>query len=221
PDAGTAEPGSELSLTSDGDRQMLDEWFGTLSQRWGKARETAVSPASMSIATHAGGDSPELIAAGEALFHDVQRANCVKCHGPAGTGGVPLRDMDDWNKRRQGFVDATELLAAAAETRRAAAQSAPPAYRQQSFAQLRPLEQQVDERRGVAAAFLPPVTARPRRIAGGVLRGGGDRLAVAIHEGIAGTPMPGIGATSSPQDVAALAAYVRFLLQRDQSEGAL
>ncbi|MFG0265484.1 MAG: c-type cytochrome [Rhodopirellula sp. JB055] len=73
------------------------------------------------------------------------------------------------------------------------------------------------------AGALPPRTIEPRRLAGGVLRGGDDpeTLFRRIHHGIAGTPMPGIelnessagGMGLSPGDVWDLVHYVQSLVR--------
>jgi mono/diheme cytochrome c family protein len=73
------------------------------------------------------------------------------------------------------------------------------------------------------AGALPPRTIEPRRLAGGVLRGGDDPETIfrRIHHGIAGTPMPGIelnesaaGARGlSPGDVWDLVHYVQSLVR--------
>ncbi|MCC9642643.1 c-type cytochrome [Rhodopirellula sp. JC740] len=73
------------------------------------------------------------------------------------------------------------------------------------------------------AGALPPRTIEPRRLAGGVLRGGDDAETIfrRIQHGIAGTPMPGIelseqaaGTTGlSPADVWDLVHYVQSLVR--------
>lgn len=73
------------------------------------------------------------------------------------------------------------------------------------------------------AGALPPRIIQPRRLAGGVLRGGDDPETIfrRIQHGIAGTPMPGIDLSESaagttgltPGDVWDLVHYVQSLVQ--------
>lgn len=215
PDSGEAHPESRLSLAVPEDEEMLADWFETIERQWGgalvKAEVIAVD------ATHIAVNDPQRLAHGKALFHDAKRANCVKCHGEAGRGGIELADMDDWCKRRQAFIDATAALRASTQTQRDQIPSAPPSSHEQIDERLDQFERQIAERRSAAAEFLPPVTAEPRRLAGGVLRGG--QLASVLHEGIAGTPMPGVGESLTDDEIDSLAVYVKSLLATE-TEGA-
>ncbi|WP_233215445.1 c-type cytochrome [Rhodopirellula bahusiensis] len=139
------------------------------------------------------GEADELhasIARGSKLFGG-QIANCAGCHGPAGQGGMPLNDLDDWTKEFTTRIGITPTDVDAVKPFR-------------------------------KAGALPPRTIQPRRLAGGVLRGGDDPETIfrRIQHGIAGTPMPGIelsesaagGTGLTPGDVWDLVHYVQSLV---------
>ncbi len=207
PAAGMAESGSQLSAASAEDRAMVGSWLLERRRSWEEAesRVIVVLPAT-------GSHRQNLIDAGRALFHDTKQANCVKCHGANGAGDVAVTDWDDWNKRRKEFVDATALLDASLVRRRDQIVRLPASSKSQARQRLRDDEIELRQRRRVSAAFLPPRIAKARKLSGGVLRGGDQQLATIIREGIAGTPMPGLGDSASEADIVALAAYVRSLL---------
>ncbi|MEM8865364.1 MAG: c-type cytochrome, partial [Planctomycetota bacterium] len=78
----------------------------------------------------------------------------------------------------------------------------------------------IAEREAVAADMLPPTPADARVLAGGVLRGGKHPIDLyrAIHQGIAGSPMPGVGDAVSEDDIWNLVAYVQSLLADSDNE---
>jgi len=105
----------------------------------------------------------ESVERGRAIFHG-QVANCAGCHGPAGSGEAELLDFDDWTKEYSSRIGLT------------------PTDREA----MKPMRE---------AGALPPRPIEPRDLRDGVFRGGGEpeTLFRRITEGIAGTPMPGVG----------------------------
>lgn len=188
PATGTAEEGSQLSLEDPVDRELVfEELLPEVVERW-KSRDAKV--ASFEPAN----DPPE--ASGHELFADAKRANCAQCHGAEGAGGVRLKDMDDWNKRRSEFLGKTRRLATGAKKMSGE-------RRQEALHEIQLREQ-------VGASLLPPRTAQARRLLGGLLHGGrrAEDLFRAVQLGIDGTPMPGVGNTLSDAEIWALVGFV-------------
>lgn len=132
--------------------------------------------------------SDGLVALGRDLYHS-QQAGCAKCHGQAGQGGA------------KPGVDYEIDFDAWSRPRVDAANP------QDDFGH-------------ALAKQLPPRDARPRAIVGEALRGGGSPLDLfrRLHQGVAGTPMPALGArrtgeeaTLSDREIMAIAQYVATL----------
>lgn len=220
PMTGDVAPGSELSLDDDETREIvLAELLAPIVDRWASAPQRVV-PASEDALPAAPQEFAHWVAEGRALFHDVQRANCVKCHGQEGAGGVELVDRDDWNAARQEFAEETARLAASLETLQSRIAGEPPARRTLLEAELRAKRARLTERRQIVATMPPPRVAVPRTLSGGRLRGGAEPQDVfrRVHQGIAGTPMPAVGPAGpagqgalSDEEVWRLAAYVLSL----------
>ncbi|MEM9186403.1 MAG: c-type cytochrome [Planctomycetota bacterium] len=211
PTSGEVGPSGEFILESAETRAVVADVLEEIARKWNQASRRVVAAASPS-----GLETEERIAAGRALFHDERRANCAKCHGVNGSGGVALKEFDDWNKRRRAFLDATESAAARTASLRErwrAAGSGP--GREQLAGWLADEQATLRARREVAATLLPPSPAEARVLAGGVLRGGCEPADVyrLIHQDIAGTPMPGVAAALSESEMWDLVAYVRSLVK--------
>jgi len=215
PNTGEVGFGVEFSLQSPEIRDLASEIIYSIAtgpRSWSYAEHKALFPTPFDPAQLDDPQTVQRIAAGRALFHDAKRANCVKCHGENGGGGVEIPDHDDWNGRRLAFQQATKKLGASFEQTRA--QLATAESSKQFADKLAAMKQDLENRRLVAAELLPPVPADPRRLAGGVLHGGtapADIFRV-IHQGVAGTPMPGVGDTLSEEEIVSLVAYVKSLL---------
>ncbi|WDQ16904.1 cytochrome c [Rhodopirellula sp. P2] len=166
----------------------VEEILQAVASEWVQPQAPPVPPEQI---PHAADELHASIARGAKLFSG-QVTNCAGCHGPAGQGGLPLNDLDDWTKEFTTRIGITPTDADA----------------------VKPFRQ---------AGALPPRIIEPRRLAGGVLRGGDDPETIfrRIQHGIAGTPMPGIelseSATSgtglTPGDVWDLVHYVQSLVQ--------
>ncbi|MCA9239328.1 MAG: c-type cytochrome, partial [Planctomycetales bacterium] len=156
---------------------------------------------------------------GRLLFHDQKRANCVKCHGREGQGSVALNEYDDWNKVRQDFQLETERLQESVESLRERITREGGAELLEE--NLQDYQRELIERERVEEVWAPPRQAVARTLQAGVLHGSSapEDLFRRIHQGIAGTPMPGVGAATpqgegalSDEEIWKLVAYVQSLL---------
>jgi mono/diheme cytochrome c family protein len=132
----------------------------------------------------------ESVARGRELFYGA-KANCFTCHGPTGLGDGQQTDFDNWSKELKAFVDGTDQLAKSIEERENAEEIS-----EDEEAALERDQNILDQRQAVVQTFYPIRNAIPRNLRKGVYRGGRRRIDVfsRVHQGIAGTPMPGIGA---------------------------
>ena len=217
PATGSVAPGSELLLDSDEVRAVVDDLLQSIAfgpRGWTHAEHKAWFGTPFDLTQMDAPRNAERITAGRELFHDTKRANCVKCHGENGAERIDLADLDDWNRRRYAFAQATQKQIVSIDTLRQRLAASPAASQEQIRNQIAELQREQSLRLEAQAAMLPPVTADPRRLAGGVLHGGdtpADLFRV-IHQGIAGTPMPGVGDTLSDEEIVSLVAYVQSLL---------
>lgn len=167
------------------------------------------------------------IVKGRELFYD-KRANCYTCHGPTGLGDGQTTDYDDWAKEQLEIIAAAESQAESIEDERQEI-----AALKEEMAEIEDEEQLLEaqdeldeaqrelersenllaERREVIATFYPIRNAIPRNLRAGVYRGGRRRIDIfwRIHEGIPGSPMPGVGATLSDEEIWNLVDYVLSL----------
>lgn len=145
--------------------------------------------------------SPEEIAEsinkGRELFYG-EKANCIKCHGPTALGDGQQNDWDVWNKENNEFVNETTSLAKSIADR----EDKGPGKDEdaESFNQMiEDDEASLAAREPVVDSLYPIRNAIPRNLRKGVYRGGRRRIDLfhRIHAGIAGTPMPGLGAASA------------------------
>ena len=146
------------------------------------------------------------IAKGRELFYGT-KANCFTCHGPTGLGDGQQTDFDIWAKEQKTFVDANVQLAESIESqqkeiakfaRESEGTEADETRKKEDDARLEEDEARLALRQPIAADFYPIRNAIPRNLRKGVYRGGRRRLDVycRVHAGIAGTPMPGVGAST-------------------------
>jgi mono/diheme cytochrome c family protein len=167
---------------------------------WQAAAEGVIVPEEDQIP--ADDRQPEEIAAsvakGRELFYGT-KANCFNCHGPTGLGDGQQTEFDDWSKEQKAIVDGiTQLRNSIAEQEKAIEKlenDDEPTDEEDASLQ-RDLALLAD-REVVAATLYPIRTAIPRDLRKGVYRGGRRRIDVfdRIHAGIAGSPMPGVGAS--------------------------
>lgn len=179
------------------------EMAPALAAPWRKAKSLVV-PASSALPS-----SEEQFAQwaeeGSRLFHDAQRANCIKCHGQGGAGGVMLEDHDLWSGRRFDFIQTNDQSADSAEQLHRQIEDTAGDRGDFLRQQLAASEQELDERRIVELAALPPRLAVARQFTRGALRSvrTPEDLFRRIHQGIPGSPMPAVGPTT-PQGTGAL-----------------
>lgn len=219
PVTGEASDETRLDWSEEETRELLlDELLPRIARRWRDAPNSIV-PVDESLA---GADPPSAaeVEAGRQLFHDARRANCVKCHGQNGAGGVNVVDFSDWDKRTHEFIAQTDRLAASRETLTSRLAETAPARRGLLEKQLVELNAEISQRERFQDALLPPRVADPRRLAPGALRGVRSRadLFRIISQGVAGTPMPAVGATDpggvgalTDEEIWRLVAYVQSL----------
>jgi mono/diheme cytochrome c family protein len=154
-------------------REVILDILADIVEGWDAVNDEIIVPEEEQIP--ADGRSPEAVAEsvvkGRELFYGT-RANCVKCHGPTGLGDGQQDDQDNWNKAHKVFLESL-----AKETDPAVASL----------------------REEVAETLYPVRNSIPRNLRKGIYRGGRRRIDVfwRIYAGVAGTPMPGLGAASA------------------------
>lgn len=149
---------------------LIDEIVQEIASEWTEAEQRVVPvPAPENDLPFETPSDPQLAKAyqrsierGRTLYHG-QIANCVGCHGPAGKGGVPTLDYDDWVKEYTTRIGVTPTDDEALQPFREAG-ALPP----------RPIE---------------PRKLRDGVFRGG---GDPETLYRRITQGVAGTPMPSL-----------------------------
>jgi mono/diheme cytochrome c family protein len=197
---------------------VIKELLAEVLTPWQEAAEQTIIPEDAEIP--ADNRTPEEVAAsaakGRELFFGT-KANCFTCHGPTGLGDGQQTDFDVWSKEQVEFKNGiTQLTESIADRENAEApieepidenlsdeqREAAEAEREQELAEeeasLELDRKLLAEREAVAATFYPIRNAIPRNLRKGVYRGGRRRIDLfsRVHAGIAGTPMPGVGAAS-------------------------
>ena len=173
---------------------IIEELLAEIMAPWQEAAEQTVVPEDASIP--ADNRTPEEVAAsaakGRELFYGT-KANCFTCHGPTGLGDGQQTDYDVWAKEHVDFDKGiTQLSESIAEREKAEEIS------DEEEAALERDRELLAQREAVAATFYPIRNAIPRNMRKGVYRGGRRRIDIfsRVHQGIAGTPMPGVGAAT-------------------------
>jgi mono/diheme cytochrome c family protein len=174
---------------------VIKEELAAVIEPWTAAAENIVVPVEEEIPAddRSTEEIAESVAKGRELFYGT-KANCFTCHGPTGLGDGQQTDFDNWNKELKAFVDATDQLAESIEERESAEEIS--ADEEATLERDREL---LAQRKAVVETFYPIRNAIPRNLRKGVYRGGRRRIDVfsRVHQGIAGTPMPGVGASSA------------------------
>ena len=146
------------------------------------------------------------IAKGRELFYGT-KANCFTCHGPTGLGDGQQTDFDLWAKEQNDLVNANKQLVESIQSqekaiaefkRESEGTEADETRLKEDAAGLEDSETRLALRQPIAAEFYPIRNAIPRNLRKGIYRGGRRRLDIfcRVHAGIAGTPMPGVGAST-------------------------
>lgn len=229
PAANEAEVGSQLSLVDPEFSAWLKvDLLPGLAEPW-RSAEAMVVPASISALPHDARALADWASEGEKLFHDTQHANCVKCHGKNGSGEGQLKDYNIWNKRRNDFYAATTRLEDTAASLREQLANTPGDRRAILEQESSALDKEIAARHSVGQASLPARASVARRLLPGALRGtpSPEDLFRRIQQGIAGSPMPAVGATEpgghgalSNEQVWKLAAYVMKLTGMSPADSA-
>jgi mono/diheme cytochrome c family protein len=213
PRAGTTD--DPLDPESDSsDRELVDEIVAAVAAAWQEASNERIhiDPATLPAKDRTAEELAASVAAGDKLFHS-EIAKCSQCHGVTGRGDgelslAGLQEYDDWNQRELDFRRATEAIAATLQ-----AQQRRGEVDKWALSQLK-------ARQRLEATFLPAEKVRPRDLADGVFRGGGEPkdLFLRIHQGIPGTPMPahgsprpGVAGALTDEQIWQLVDYVRSL----------
>lgn len=172
--------------------EVVKEMLADVLASWEEAAEQVIEPAEDQLP---GDDrTPEELAAsvvnGRQLFFS-GKGNCFSCHGPTALGDGQQTDFDVWAKQENEFKIATQQLADTVAERET--QSDLDEDEQQRLERDRKL---LAEREAVVATFYPIRNAIPRNLRQGVYRGGRRPIDIfhRVSAGIAGTPMPGLGA---------------------------
>ena len=166
---------------------------------WQEANDQVINPAEEGLP--ADNRTPEeigeSIAKGRELFFGT-KANCFTCHGPTGLGDGQQNDFDIWAKEQNTFDIANKDLAESIKSQHKAIAALVREGKDvaEDEATLEADEARLALREPIAEEFYPIRNAIPRNLRKGVYRGGRRRLDIycRIAAGIAGTPMPGVGA---------------------------
>jgi mono/diheme cytochrome c family protein len=173
---------------------IIKEELAAVIEPWQAAAENVVVPVEEEIPAddRTPEEIAESVAKGRELFYGT-KANCFTCHGPTGLGDGQQTDFDNWNKELKAFVDATDQLSESIEERENAEE-----ITEDEEVTLDRDRELLAQRQAVVETFYPIRNAIPRNLRKGVYRGGRRRIDVfsRVHQGIAGTPMPGIGAAA-------------------------
>jgi mono/diheme cytochrome c family protein len=174
---------------------IIKEELAAVIEPWQAAAENVVVPTDEEIPAddRTPEEIAESVAKGRELFYGT-KANCFTCHGPTGLGDGQQTDFDNWNKELKAFVDATTQLAESIEERENAEEIS-----EDEEVSLDRDREQLAQRQAVVQTFYPIRNAIPRNLRKGIYRGGRRRIDIfsRVHQGIAGTPMPGVGAASA------------------------
>ncbi|HEX6963493.1 MAG TPA: c-type cytochrome [Lacipirellula sp.] len=174
--------------------QIIKDLLAEVVLPWQEAADSVVVPVEEEIP--ADDRTAEVIAAsvakGRELFYGT-KANCFTCHGPTGLGDGQQTDFDNWNKELNAFVNDTQQMAESLAEREKAEEIS-----EEEQAAIERDYEILANRQAVADTFYPIRNAIPRNLRKGVYRGGRRRIDIfsRIHQGIAGTPMPGVGSAS-------------------------
>ncbi|MCA9258933.1 MAG: c-type cytochrome [Planctomycetales bacterium] len=175
-------------------RDAVMEILAEVMEPWQAAGENVIVPEEDAIPEDE--RTPDEIAAsidkGRELFYG-PKANCVKCHGPTALGDGQRTDYDVWNKEVVEFVTGTEGM-----ERSITEEAAQDDLSDEDRADLARRRELLAERQQILNMLFPARNAIPRNLRAGVYRGGIRRRDIfcRVHAGIAGTPMPGVGAAS-------------------------
>ncbi|QDU55159.1 c-type cytochrome [Aeoliella mucimassa] len=173
--------------TDEADQQIVDQLLTQIAADWRDAESQVVvpDPALMPGAERSEQAIADSIAAGQELYKSL-RTKCTDCHGPAGKG-MELKEMDVWNQQLADYQKETGVLEESIEFRQA--------QRHQSEAELVADRQLLVRRKRAADRQLYARKATAHDLTTGVFRGGSEPIDLfhRIHQGIAGTPMPGQG----------------------------
>ncbi|MCO6045501.1 cytochrome c [Aeoliella sp. ICT_H6.2] len=203
------------------DQAMVDDVVASIVQSWQSPTEQIVEPDPQTMPADERTDAQmaESIEAGRQLFLS-PRAKCTDCHG-ADARSIVVKDYDDWNQAVFDFRQRSATLAAQIARDRENLPGLDSSLAKSARERLTSESRRLKQRGQVSEELLAPQLARPRELADGVFRGG-DRsidLFRRIHQGVAGTPMPGQGSPRpgvegalSEQEIWQLVDYVRSFL---------
>lgn len=191
-------------------REAIADIVADVSETWQAANESVVVPdedAIPELDNRTAEERAASIVKGRELFYD-KRANCYTCHGPTGLGDGQTTDYDMWTKEQLELIAATDSLADSVAEEREADD-----LDEDDLRELDRSEQLLSDREDVIATLYPIRNAIPRNLRAGVYRGGRRRIDIywRIHQGIPGSPMPGVGATLSDEEIWNLVDYVLSL----------
>lgn len=174
--------------------EVIKELLAEVLAPWQEAAEQTVAPEDGEIPAddRTQEEIDASIAKGRELFNGT-KANCFTCHGPTGLGDGQQTDYDVWSKEQVEFKSGIAQLAESIAEREKA-----PEPSDEDQAALERDREILAQRQAIAATFYPIRNAIPRNLRKGVYRGGRRRIDIfsRVHQGIAGTPMPGVGAAA-------------------------
>jgi mono/diheme cytochrome c family protein len=179
--------------------EVVKELLANVLGPWQEANDQVINPTEEGLP--ADNRTPEeigeSIAKGRELFYGT-KANCFTCHGPTGLGDGQQNDFDIWAKEQNTFDIANKDLTESIKSQHKAIAALVREGKDvaEDEATLEADEERLALREPIADEFYPIRNAIPRNLRKGVYRGGRRRLDVycRISAGIAGTPMPGVGA---------------------------
>jgi mono/diheme cytochrome c family protein len=174
--------------------EFIKQDLAAVLEPWQAAAESVVVPEDAAIPQddRTPEQIAESVAKGRDLFYGT-KANCFSCHGPTGLGDGQQTDFDIWNKEQNEFNKQIDELVKKNEELENKDD-----VTEEDEATLESNREQLAKMEPVAATFYKTRNAIPRNLRKGIYRGGRRRIDIfsRVHQGIAGTPMPGIGAAS-------------------------
>ncbi|BBO35028.1 cytochrome c [Lacipirellula parvula] len=179
--------------------EVVKELLANVLGPWQEANDQVINPSEEELPAdnRTAKEIGKSIEKGRELFFGT-KANCFTCHGPTGLGDGQQNDFDVWAKEQNTFITTNDDLAKSIKSQHKAIAELVREGKEvaEDEATLDADEARLALRDPIAHEFYPIRNAIPRNLRKGVYRGGRRRLDIycRIAAGIAGTPMPGVGA---------------------------
>lgn len=201
------------------DQQLIDQIVTDVAANWREASDRVLEPQTAYVppADRTAKQLQESIKSGRRLLLST-RAKCTDCHDQTGTP-VAVKELDSWNQAVADFERSTASLAANIERRESQLATLSAAQQQQAAKRLELERHRLQQRERVLSQLLAPQPAYSRSLQRGIYRGGDQPIDLfrRLHQGVAGSPMPGQGGVGAGENGALsepeMWSLVDFLLQ--------